>query len=96
MNHRIVPDGTAIVTTFPSMPCYYAESDTVPLPSPWTAEQLTALAKIPLEEWDEINVIHRKEYRNCVDYPFSQYLSGLLTLAPLKGLTTEQVKELKP
>ena len=95
-NHRIVPEGTEISLGNDDgfETAFYPEDDTIPMPSEWTAEELVVLAGITRSEWDEINIDHRKKYRNCVDYPFSQYLSDLISLTPLKGLTVEEIRKL--
>ncbi len=117
--HKLVPEGiepselneyynSFISEDYTSV---FKACDTIPLPSPWTAEQLTALASITREEWNIIfgyfvaNEVVRAGYAgvggNTLLFEtkggisFSQYLSDLLTLAPLKGLSREQIEELR-
>lgn len=95
-NHRLVPEGAAIAyATFTrgqfeyssGNPMYHAD-DTIPMPSEWAAEELVVLAGITPEQWAEICC-------GCDDpFAFSQYLSDLISLAPLKGLSKEQIEEL--
>ncbi len=67
---------------------FYAESDTIPCPSDWTAEQLVQLGKTTKMDLDLIGDAFSHE---CIStgimLQLSAYLSDLLTLAPLKGLT---------
>ena len=88
---------------------YYSEA-TIPMPSEWTAEQLVVLAGITPEEWNTIfgyfiaNEVIRAGYAGVAENTlrfetrggksFSDYLSTLISLAPLKGLTVEDMKKL--
>jgi hypothetical protein len=79
---------------------YHAE-DTVSLPSQWTAEQIVILAGITPEQWNRIYweydkrpVLGSDEWKRRKSFDFSQYLSDLLSLAPLKGLSKEEIEEL--
>jgi hypothetical protein len=102
-NHRIVPAGVASLQIDSgivygkhfsgSKLTFYAEHDTVPCPSDWTAEELKALVEIMPHEWNDI---YDQYYTDFHDYcSFYQYLSDLISLAPLKGLSKEQIGELK-
>lgn len=95
--HKLVPEGTPR-QSHPIYGKFYMDCDTIPCSSEWTAEQLTALASITREKWIFIHRKHKNVLsRNRLfisEYPFPQYLSDLLTLAPLKGLTVEEIKAL--
>ena len=85
--HRLVP-AEAFDTGERDEIILYSRS--IPLPSPWTAEQLVELRKIMLEEWDEIGKYWSDpRYR---DYSLSRLIRELISL---KGLTVEEIKALK-
>ena len=90
--------------------CVTYEKALIPITSEWAAEKLKVLAEVTPQEWNIIfgyfiaNEVVRRYYKdrgNTLQFEtrggisFSQYLSDLISLAPLKGLTIEQIKELK-
>lgn len=94
-DYKWCPDGD-----WPCIACIELKRDTIPVTSEWTAEEMKALAEIIKDEWDEIwNGFFRfctdttKTYRNIFT-TFHEYLSDLLSLVPLKGLTVEEIKKL--
>ncbi len=91
-------------------PCHYvdgAESQldcAIPCPSEWTAEEAVELLKWSSNDWIMIFWTYEQERRQwCWDhsvypYPefmtFPEYFSALISLAPLKGLSKEEIKSL--
>ena len=99
-NHRIVPDGIMSdllhrVQSYEE-PAYW-ERYTIPITSEWTAQKLKALVEMPKSMWDEIGLAYRPYSRKLAKtyIPLGQFISELLPLVPLKGLTIEQIKGLK-
>lgn len=109
-NHRIVPGGTREWPGFGrTTALLYDKKDTIPITSKWTAEEAVEILKITKMEGELIgNDYYRirraweKETYDGVSMAgitgktisFPEYLSDLLSLVPLKGLTIEEIKRL--
>lgn len=85
------------------------EAQSIPCPSEWTAEQAVEILKITAEEWNTIFLKWREWAEpKMLEALFSAnnsqelwasaapavYLSDLISLAPLKGLSKEEIEEI--
>lgn len=95
-NHRIVPGNTTAHSRLfidqKDRNIYWDDADTIPITSEWDAQQLKALAEITKSEWDEIVMSWCAWFSD--EIPFSRHLFILISLAPLKGMTVEEIKKL--
>lgn len=106
MQHRLVPEGIKPRWFNTPEESFYDVSDTIPCPSEWTAEEAVEILKITKAKWDEIFegflawrksiMLNAPSVRALTlkEISPSKYLSELISLAPLKGLTVEEIREL--
>lgn len=99
-NHKLVPDGVTVSNPYKEHGKKYDEgfSDgvaimigkSIPCPSEWTAEEAVEILKITKSELDSIGLWLYWDSRRKL----SSLIFDLISLAPLKGLTVEEIQEL--